>query len=189
MRFLVLVTDAFGGRGGIAKFNQDLLVALCNYPGCDEVVALPRAVPDQIPLLPPRLSYWIAAASGKAAYVFFCIASAVSGPFEAVICGHLNLLPLAAGIARLCRAPLVLVIYGVEAWRPRKGWMSHRSLAAVHSVVAISDFTKERFLSWNSIPRESVHIVPCCIDVGPSAQLHAAPISSPVTVWPNARCC
>jgi len=32
MRVLALVHDAFGGHGGIAKFNRDLLSALCTYP-------------------------------------------------------------------------------------------------------------------------------------------------------------
>ena len=41
MRILVLATDAFGGQGGIAKYNRDLLGALCAYPGVTEVVAVP----------------------------------------------------------------------------------------------------------------------------------------------------
>ena len=42
MRVLVLLTDGFGGHGGIAKFNRDLLTALCAHPACEEVVVLPR---------------------------------------------------------------------------------------------------------------------------------------------------
>ena len=41
---LVLVTDAFGGRGGIAKFNRDLLNALCLHPDVTLVTALPRVI-------------------------------------------------------------------------------------------------------------------------------------------------
>ena len=44
MRLLTLVTDAYGGLGGIAKFNRDLLAALCAHPAVSEVVALPRVV-------------------------------------------------------------------------------------------------------------------------------------------------
>jgi len=32
MNALVLVSDAFGGRGGIALYNRHLLKALCEYP-------------------------------------------------------------------------------------------------------------------------------------------------------------
>ena len=44
MRVLALVHDAFGGQGGIAKFNRDLLSALASAPDLDEVVALPRYI-------------------------------------------------------------------------------------------------------------------------------------------------
>src|ERR1019366_5792170 len=33
-RALVLLSDAFGGKGGIAKFNRDFLSALCSMPEC-----------------------------------------------------------------------------------------------------------------------------------------------------------
>jgi phosphatidylinositol alpha-1,6-mannosyltransferase len=58
MRVLALVPDAFGGHGGIAKFNRDLLSALCTYPTCSEVVAIPRRrlMPDAAEPLPARLT-------------------------------------------------------------------------------------------------------------------------------------
>ena len=49
VRALVLITDALGGQGGIAKFNRDLLTAMCSHPDCMEVVAIPRLMPN-----PPR---------------------------------------------------------------------------------------------------------------------------------------
>ncbi len=57
MRILALVSDAFGGHGGIAKFNRDLLQALCAYPGVTEVVALTRRQPLPLEPLPPNLTY------------------------------------------------------------------------------------------------------------------------------------
>ena len=54
MKLLVLLTDAFGGRGGIAKFNRDLLNALCAYPKTTEVTALPRTITEDPGLLPDR---------------------------------------------------------------------------------------------------------------------------------------
>ena len=44
MRILVLVTDAYGSHGGIAKFNRDLLGALCSHASAPSVLALPRVV-------------------------------------------------------------------------------------------------------------------------------------------------
>src|SRR5207247_10670663 len=67
LRLLVLLTDAFGGHGGIAKFNRDLLNALCAYPGMEEVTALPRAITGDPGVLPDRLIYETKAARGKGA--------------------------------------------------------------------------------------------------------------------------
>ena len=45
-RFLALLTDGFGGHGGIALYNRDLLHALCSFPRCAAVVAIPRLMPN-----------------------------------------------------------------------------------------------------------------------------------------------
>ena len=42
MNVLALVTDAFGGFGGIAQYNRDLLTALVRGRGGGRVVVLPR---------------------------------------------------------------------------------------------------------------------------------------------------
>jgi hypothetical protein len=68
MRFLVLLTDAFGGRGGIAKFNRDLLTAPCAYPASEEVVALPRTLHEAPGPLPDRLTYRTESAGSKGRY-------------------------------------------------------------------------------------------------------------------------
>ncbi|HEX8905123.1 MAG TPA: hypothetical protein VF771_09800, partial [Longimicrobiaceae bacterium] len=68
MRLLVLLSDGFGGRGGIAQFNRDLLAALCDHPRCRQVVALPRVILDPPGPLPARLDFRTAAAGGKLAF-------------------------------------------------------------------------------------------------------------------------
>ena len=42
-RVLALVTDAFGGHGGIAQYNRHFLSALAACEGIGEVIVLPRA--------------------------------------------------------------------------------------------------------------------------------------------------
>ena len=65
LTLLVLLTDAFGGHGGIAKFNRDLLNALCAYHDIAEVTALPRTIAGDPGVLPDRLIYEMQAARGK----------------------------------------------------------------------------------------------------------------------------
>ena len=97
MRVLALVTEAFGGFGGISLYNRDLLAALCLLPDCPEVVALPRsASPRSRNHCPLRLSYATDGGGGKPRYVRpSCADSSSDRSFDLIICGHINLLPLA----------------------------------------------------------------------------------------------
>ena len=53
MKILAIVTDAFGGYGGIAQYNRDLLSAFAALPQVDSVIAIPRlADPSQTVVLP-----------------------------------------------------------------------------------------------------------------------------------------
>jgi hypothetical protein len=57
MRIFFLSSDAFGGLGGIAKYNRDFLRALCAAPEISEVVAVPRRMPLTPESFPPKLTY------------------------------------------------------------------------------------------------------------------------------------
>jgi len=166
MKLLVLVTDAFGGRGGIAKFNRDLLTALCTYPDVVDVTALPRVIAEQTGVLPAKLIYETAAARGKVSYLY-CLGKLLERrkDFTGVICGHLHLLPFAAVAARRCGVPLLLIIHGIEAWRrPQVPWVS-RCLAAVDVFVSVSGLTKQRFLEWAPFRPEQGSVIPDCVDL------------------------
>lgn len=163
MRILSLVTDAFGGRGGIAQFNRDSLDAICALPGVTRVTAIPRLMPDAPGPLPPRLTFVQRAAGGKIAFVRTVLRIAAGESFDVVVCGHLNLLPLAVLVARYRRVPLVLVVYGIEAWE-RPDAITRFCLRWVSTVVSISEFTKERLMAWSGLAPEQVRVIPCAVD-------------------------
>ena len=68
-RILVLLTDAFGGHGGIALYNRDVLRALCEDPDTAEVVALPRLARLPLSGLPDKLTFDLSALGGTMAYL------------------------------------------------------------------------------------------------------------------------
>lgn len=164
MRILCLVPDAFGGRGGIAAFDRQMLEATCDFPGMTEVVALPRLVVDEIPPLPPTLRFHTGASRGRIRYLAELARVLARGRYDAIICGHANLLPLAVLAAARFRAPLLLVGYGVEVWRPRGRMFERRLLRRVDWFVAISEVTLDRFLAWAPVSREQTAIVPPSVD-------------------------
>ena len=173
MRLLALVTDAYGVRGGIAKFNRDMLRALCAHAAVTEVVALPRLMPEAPGDLPERLTYRTGGLGGKVAYARSVLASVRSGPrFDAVVCGHIYMLPLACEVSRLLRVPVLLVIHGIDAWEPRGRGLSDRYVRGVDAVVAVSEFTKERVRGWSGGDPARAYVVPNC---GDASELGPAP--------------
>ena len=166
IRPVVLLTDAFGGTGGIAKFNRDLLAALDSMPECRRIDALPRLVEREPETLPAKLSYRFEAAEGKLAYVRTVLRLLVDGvPADMVFCGHVNLLPLARLVSIVKRCPLLLIVHGIEAWQPHRSRLVRALVQRADRVVAVSRYTADRLVSWTGIPFERIYILPNCVDL------------------------
>ena len=163
-RLLALVTDAFGGRGGIAKFNRDLLAALCSHPRCDGVVAVPRLMPDPPGSLPAKLDYRIAALGGKVRYAVELLRGLSRSRVDLVLCGHVNLLPLAWLASRATGSPLLLVVHGIDAWTPTPNALANAVARRVSDFIAVSTVTRARFLSWTGLPAGLGHLLPNSFD-------------------------
>jgi glycosyltransferase involved in cell wall biosynthesis len=154
MKILYLGTDSFGGHGGIALYSRELIAALSSHPAVDEVVVVPRIIVGPLEALPAKVTFVSAAARGRLAYI-----NAVRGlrrrKFDLVICGHVNLLPL----ARLITRHPLLFLYGIEAWKPLREALSNRLATTVRAAVSISEITLERFLGWSGY-RGPSHLLP-----------------------------
>jgi len=165
MRILVLATDAFGGHGGIAKYNRDLLGALCAYPGVSEVVAVPRHAPLPLEPLPSKLTHLTAGLNGKCSYflaVWRCLLS--PGKFDIIWCGHLNLLPLAYLAKLILRAPLIVNLHGIDAWQPTDGRLARLAIPRVDFFASVSELTKRRFLEWAGLEPDRILILPNAVE-------------------------
>ena len=168
MRILTLLTDVFGGRGGIAKFNRDLCGALSAGPLGAEVTALPRVAPvEPIEEVPAGVDYRPDASGSKWTYmlnVAWGMLTVSRSTFDTIVCGHINLLPVAVVASWLQGAPLLLILHGIDAWTPHSSPLVRWSLPAVDRFVAVSSHTKDRFLDWAPLTAGRGHVVPNCID-------------------------
>lgn len=128
MRILLLATDAYGGHGGIALFNREFASALSEH----ELTILPRVVRGEIRDVPPHVRFIAEAAHGKLAYLRELTRMRFER-WDLVICGHINLLPVAFD------QPL-LVVHGIEAWSPR------HSIRKCRAVISVSELTRDRLV-------------------------------------------
>lgn len=151
MNVLALVTDAFGGHGGIARYNRNALSALSSHPKCRRVVALPRVMLHRDEPLPERLKYVVAAAGSTLRYLMVCIIQLVRTRYHLIVCSHINLLPLAVLASTIHRAPLILSTYGMEAWNLHPSFWVRHSLKRIQTLISIQDVTIKRLKSWSQL--------------------------------------
>ena len=165
VRVLALVTDAFGGTGGIAQYNRDFLESVAAHESVSEVVVLPRVIAREMQPLPERVKHVQSAAGSKLRYLRTATQIADGkGSFDLVICGHINLLPIAYPLARREKARLMVLTYGLEVWNPHR-WPTRYMLHRTDTVVAISAFTIKRLRQWAVISGDRALLVPNAIDL------------------------
>ncbi|HEX7153851.1 MAG TPA: glycosyltransferase family 4 protein [Thermoanaerobaculia bacterium] len=146
MRILFLCTDIYGGHGGIALFNREFTATLTTLPGCEEVVVLPRVIPNPgADAVPPKVRFAAEAARGALAYMATLWRELRRGPFDLVICGHVNLLPL----ARFATKHPLLVTHGIEAWKPLREPLSNVLVHDCRAIVSVSAVTRDRLRAWS----------------------------------------
>jgi phosphatidylinositol alpha-1,6-mannosyltransferase len=153
---LAIVTDAFGGRGGIAQYNRDFLGALVQTGAVSSITVLPRLAPD-LPALPEKIEQ-TSARPGRIAYSVAALRIALFRRVDVVFCGHLFMAPLAWLISRIKRAKLIVQTHGVEAW-PRPSRLQRAALEAADLVLCVSRHTRAAVLSWAAIAPERVLVV------------------------------
>jgi len=157
MRILLLTTDAYGGHGGIAYYNRCLADALAQMPEVEEVVVLARVMRFRPEGVPPKVRFVEESAGGKLRYLQATLALAKED-FDLVICGHINLLPVASMFSLKKRAPLVLQVHGIEVWQ-RVAWAGVW-LKFVDAIWSVSGVTRDRMNVWAKLPESQFTIIP-----------------------------
>jgi len=153
---LALLTDAYGGRGGIAQYNRDLTAALARVPSLAAIEILPRVAPAPIGVLPAKVTQH-PPRFARLAYVLAAWRLAARLKPDVIFCGHLFMAPLGLVLARLFQARLIVQAHGVEAWtRPLK----HQRLAVERAdlILAVSRDTRARVLDWANIEPERIRV-------------------------------
>lgn len=164
---LALVTDAYGGFGGISRFNRDFLGALGSLSSIHQITVLPRVMSGPIEeSMPATIDFDASSAKGKRAFVMRSLAQLGKGrSCDLVVCGHINLLPIAYFLAKRSRARLVLVIHGIDAWQRHKNPLTAHLARKIDGLIAVSNYSAERFLGWSKARPARKYILPNCVNV------------------------
>jgi len=153
---LALVTDAFGGRGGVAQYNRDFLSALADGIGVSSVTVLPRHAPERIST--PAAINQKRARPGRLVYSVMALITALHQRIDIVFCGHLYMAPLAWLIARFTGAKLIVQMHGIEAW-PRPSRLRRAAAEAADLIFCASRYTRACIVGWAAMPPERILIL------------------------------
>ena len=160
MQILALITDAYGGHGGISRFNRDLLGALDATDLVSRVTVLPRRVDGPVEGVPGKVVQ-LPVIRTPLLYSLHALQLAHSMPARsAIFCGHIRMAPLAEAIARLTGSKVWLQLHGIEAWAiPRP--MVRYAAEQASLVTAVSRYTRQRMLAawWTKDPAR-VRVLP-----------------------------
>jgi phosphatidylinositol alpha-1,6-mannosyltransferase len=156
-RVLALLTDAWGGGGGIAQYNRDFVRALCAHGARVDAACYGVARDDGTLPAGTRIVH---ASRSRAGFVR---AAARAPDCDLVFCGHLHLAPVAAWCARRRRASMWLQLHGIDAW-PRPGVLRRAACGGVRLATAVSRFTRARVLDWWDAAPERLRVLPNTVD-------------------------
>jgi phosphatidylinositol alpha-1,6-mannosyltransferase len=176
-RILALLSDGYGARGGIARYNQDLFDALA-ATGAD-ILILPRHGDARGSMLPSNVIQ-MPAVYGRARYLVGCVLALLRHqPFDVVFCGHIYMASMAWAFARLLKARLWMQAHGTEvAEAAALGGLTRRMVEAADLVTVVSRATRRELLGWIDLAPERARVLPDTVRdsfvVGPpSAELRA----------------
>ena len=173
MKVLMLLHEAFGGRGGIAKFNRDLITSVCAHPDVQAVTAIPRLAADPPGPIPEKLSFPVGGLRGKASWFLRVgIAALARTRYDLVLCGHINLLPAAFALRPLHPVPIGLIVHGIEAWHPARRLLTDRLAGRIDFLISVSSITRSRFSAWTGLDSVPSFILPNTVD---TAQFQPGP--------------
>lgn len=160
-RILMPLSDAFGGFGGIAQYNRDVIEAMSMMAEVEAITAIPRVITEGVGALPPKVDFVVGASGNAVAFVAKVLRHGLFGPRPDLIwCAHINYLPLCALIAMVRRVPLMLMIYGMEIWLKPPSLLKRWALRRVTRIGSISQFTMDRFINTAAIDHVPCEILP-----------------------------
>jgi phosphatidyl-myo-inositol dimannoside synthase len=179
-RVLMLLTDGYGGFGGVAQYNRDVVEALDGLSEIAEIEALSRIADADTGPMPAKYRHNLSGLGGAARFAVAALRRGIFGPRPGlVLCAHVNLIGIAWIIAAIRRVPLMLVTYGVDVWQAPSSWLGRKGTKASKIIVSISQYTADRMAAWHGFAPGQLHLWPNAIrpeDYGiapPSADLVA----------------
>lgn len=167
MRILFLTPGLFE-KGGIARYNRYQIDALQETFGPTSVEAISLMGPDEDALESPfKVAYAGSArptALSRIMFAAYAVSKTLAWTPDIVLCGHVNMAPLAHRLAKLSKAKFIQNIYARELW-PKGGLHKSRRAALFAADAVISDCKNTvEYAKREKLIGVEPHIIWDCVD-------------------------
>ena len=169
---IALVTDAYGGYGGIAQYNRDFLSAVRTDERIGRLDVFPRLASQNEAAPEGILNHQ--ARHQKLSYTLGVGAKTLHVKPDLIFNGHIYHSVLSAYLARWSGAKMISQLHGTEIW----GEVSPKFINALDRsdlVLCVSRDTQERYRTLSKTPEDKSFLLPNTVgDVFRPADRHAA---------------
>lgn len=153
---MALVTEAYGGYGGIAQYNKDFVNGICEADTC-AVQILARLQARSKGMLPKKATqsnplFFRTLYSARAFYKGW------KDRPDLIFCGHLYMAPMAMVIAQTLGVPFAVQLHGTEIWKPPTA-PQRRALEKAWVVLCVSRHTRAQALKFSAADFNRVVVV------------------------------
>ncbi len=167
MHILVLLTDLFDSVGGIQTFNRCFVKVLCEMAKEKNwkitIIVLNDTGKSNVSeqYLSTDIANYIFCSRSKTKLISMFFANLMKT--SKIIVGHLNFLPLLSILKFFSlKIEAFLIIFGVDVEK-RFSWLYRIGLSNVGKILAISENTKNTFLSNNKFDETKFNLLPCTL--------------------------
>ena len=165
---LLLFSEVFKSKGGIPVFNQNFIRAFSGiFTG--DIIILSINDPKGTGSLQEneRIKFVGCGESirllSKLKFTLFAFYYSYLYKPKFVVCGHINIAPLAAVLKKIWRIDYITITHGIEVW-DIKDWKKRRGLSLSRLVICVSNYTKSKIKDRLSLGDSAFFILPDTID-------------------------
>ena len=160
-----VVTDGYGGRGGIAQYNRHLIKAVSEIKNIQSVTVMQRKIFYNLESQPKKVRLIKNVENSKIKFIFRILSYLFKKKnYDAIFCCHIHLLPFAWILGKKFNCPIILTIFGEEAWNPTKHKIANFLSREISYLITIRHYTAKKFLNWSKTKINNFYYIPNCVD-------------------------
>ena len=160
-----ITTDGYGGRGGIAQYNRNIIRAVSEDTEVQRVTIIQRKIFYKLEKIPSKVELIKDTQNSKIKFFISILGLLFKNKtYDVIFCCHIHLMPFAWILSKKFKCPIVLLIFGEEAWQPTKYSFANYLCKKINYLITIRHYTAKKFIKWSKNKNIKYFYIPNTVD-------------------------